>query len=229
MADEMDVGGQMREDALTAVGAVAGDDDLIVGEPLGHQVDEFQGQFRSGAMIGIVLGFGGFLLALFPLRILFPLGQPLAVAVQADGDGQGEDFGGCPGGEGDDQAEHDPVVSPTDQGFGAAGDERVVMHAGAVEGQPAFATEGVVDGPEEGGARGEDRDDQLGQVHGEGVDVPGGMAEEAMEPRPVSVADMAAGEDDFGDEAVPLGEDPAGDDRRRRSGGRGGEDRSEVL
>ncbi len=28
------------------------------------------------------------------------------------------------------------------------------MHAGAVEGQPAFATEGVVDGPEEGGAPG---------------------------------------------------------------------------
>ena len=25
------------------------------------------------------------------------------------------------------------------------------MHAGAVEGQPAFATEGVVDGPGEGG------------------------------------------------------------------------------
>ena len=38
------------------------------------------------------------------------------------------------------------------------------MHAGAVEGQPAFATEGVVDGPEEGGARGENRDDQLGQA-----------------------------------------------------------------
>ena len=48
------------------------------------------------------------------------------------------------------------------------------MHAGAVVGQPAFATEGVVDGPEEGGARGENRDDQLGQAHGEGVDVPGG-------------------------------------------------------
>ena len=26
------------------------------------------------------------------------------------------------------------------------------MHAGAVEGQPALATEGVIDGPEEGGA-----------------------------------------------------------------------------
>ena len=32
------------------------------------------------------------------------------------------------------------------------GDEGVVIHPGAVEGQPAFATEGVVDGPEEGGA-----------------------------------------------------------------------------
>ena len=96
-------------------------------------------------------------------------------------------------GEGDDQGQHDPVVSPTDQGLGATGDERVVMHAGTVEGQPAFATEGVVDGPEEGGARGENRDDQLGQAHGEGVDVPGGVAEEAMKPRPVSVSD----EDDF--------------------------------
>ena len=33
MADEVDVGRQVREDALAAVGAVAGDDDLIVGEP----------------------------------------------------------------------------------------------------------------------------------------------------------------------------------------------------
>ena len=98
------------------------------------------------------------------------------------------------------------------------------MHAGAVEGQPAFAAEGVIDGPEEGGARGEDRDDQLGQAHGEGVDVPGGVAEEAMEPRPVSVADMAAGEDDLGDEAVPLGEDPAGDDDHEGLVGRGRED-----
>src|SRR5271157_460437 len=61
-------------------------------------------------MIRIVLGFGGFLLAFFPLRILFPLGQPLAVPVQAHCDGQGENFGRCPGGEGDDQGQHDPVV-----------------------------------------------------------------------------------------------------------------------
>jgi len=58
MANEVNVGRQVREDALTSVGAVAGDHDLIVGEPLGHQDDEFQGQFRSSAMIRIVLGFG---------------------------------------------------------------------------------------------------------------------------------------------------------------------------
>ena len=43
MADEVNVGRQVREDALTAVGAVTGDDDLIVGKPLGHHDDEFQG------------------------------------------------------------------------------------------------------------------------------------------------------------------------------------------
>ena len=68
-------------------------------------------------MIRIVLELVVFLLALFPLRSLFPLGQSLAVAVQSHGDEQGKDFGRCPGGEGDDQGQHDPVVSPTDQGF----------------------------------------------------------------------------------------------------------------
>src|SRR5271157_4452532 len=73
MADEVNIERQVREDALTSVGAVAGDDDFIVGEPLGNHDDEFPGQFRSGAMIRILLGLGGFLLALFPLRTLLPL------------------------------------------------------------------------------------------------------------------------------------------------------------
>ena len=120
-------------------------------------------------------------------------------------------------------------MPPTDQGLGPAGDQRVVVHAGPIEGQPALATEGVVDGPEEGGTRGEDRDDRLGQAHGEGVDVPGGVTEEAMEPRPVSVADMTTGEDDFGHLAVPLGENPARRDDHEGVEGRGGEDGVEVL
>ena len=55
------LGGQVGQDALAAVGAVAEDDDLVVGEPPGHQGDEFQGQFRSGAMIrDRALGLGDF-------------------------------------------------------------------------------------------------------------------------------------------------------------------------
>ena len=153
----------------------------------------------------------------------------MAVAVEAEGDGQGEDLGGGPERVDEDQAEDDPVVPPTDQRFGAAGDERVVMHAGAVEGQPAFAAEGVVDRPEEGGPRGEDRGDELGEGHGEGVEVPGGVAEEAMEPGPVADADLAAGEDDLGDVAVAMGEEPAGDDQREGLVGGCGEDGGEVL
>ena len=150
-----------------------------------------------------------------PSSALLPLGQSLAVAVEAEGDGQGEDLGGGPERVDDDQAEDDPVVSPTDQGFGAAGDQRVVMHAGAVEGQAALAAEGVVDRPEEGGPRGEDGGDELGEGHGEVIEVPGGVAEEAMEPGPVADADVAAGEDDLGDVAVAMGEDPAGDDQEK--------------
>ena len=82
----------------------------------------------------------------------------------------------------DEDAEDDPVVPPTDQRLLAAGDERVVVHAGAVEGQPSSAAERVIDGPEECGARCEDGDDELGEEQCEGVEVPGGVAEEAMEP-----------------------------------------------
>jgi hypothetical protein len=59
------------------------------------------------------------------------------------------------------------------------------------------------------GAWGEDRNDELGQPHGERVDVPGGMAEEAMKPRSVPVADMATGEDELGHVTMTLREDPS--------------------
>ena len=55
MADEVNVSRQMRENALASVGAVAGEDDLVVGVPLSHQLNEFEGQLRSSAMIGIGL------------------------------------------------------------------------------------------------------------------------------------------------------------------------------
>jgi hypothetical protein len=55
------------------------------------------------------------------------------------------------------------------------------------------------------------------------------MAEEAMESAPMADADLAAGEDDLGDVAVSVGEDPAGDDPGEGPEGRGGEGRGEDL
>src|ERR1700727_3622786 len=119
-----------------------------------------------------------------------------------------KDLGGSAGRMNDDDAEDDPIMSPTDQRLLAAGDERVVVHAGAVEGQPSSSAERVIDGPGERGARCDEGDDEPGEHECEGVDVPGGVAEEAMKAAPVSVGDVSAGEDDFGDEEMSLGEDP---------------------
>ena len=153
----MDVGGQFRQDAVAAVGAVAATRMSSSGNQAATR------WISSRASSGRVrwLGSG---LALAALALAGHLPWPFSLwsvpggCDRADGDGQGEDFGGGPERVDDEQAEDDPVVPPTDQGFGAAGDERVVVHAGAVEGQAAFAAEGVVDGPEERGTRREDGD-----------------------------------------------------------------------
>ena len=222
-ADEMDVFGQLQQDALAAVGAVAGDDDFVVGEPGRGQFDEFDGQLRAGAMVGIGLGLFGFGSALLAFR------EPLAIAVEPCQHGQREDFGRSPERVDDEDAEHDPVMAPTDQRLFAAGDERIVVHAGAVDGQSSSATECVIDGPKECGARREDGDDELGEYQREGVEIPRGMAEEAVKPTPMSIADVAAGEDDFGDEAMSLREDPASNDLDEGREGGSGEDRGEIL
>ena len=78
-------------------------------------------------------------------------------------------------------------------------------------------------------ARSENGGDELGEVHGERIEVPGGVTEEAMEPAPVADTDLAAGEDDLGDIAVTVGEDPPCDDEREGLEGRDCEDCGEVL
>ena len=88
-----------------------------------------------------------------------------------------------------------------------------------LEGQPAFATEGVVDGPEEGVAPGARIVTTNLARRMEKVDVPGGVAEEAMDLRPVSVSSTATGEDDFGHERDA--DDPARDDHHECLVGRG--------
>ena len=81
MADEVNVGRQVRQDALAAVGAVAGDEDFVLGKPTGDQGNELDGQFGAGAMVRVPFRFAGFGL------VLFSLGKALAVAIQAHGQG----------------------------------------------------------------------------------------------------------------------------------------------
>ena len=99
----------------------------------------------------------------------------------------------------------------------------------AIKGESAFAAQGVIDGPQQRGARRQERGDQLGQIHGEYVDVPGGVTEEAMKATPMSVVEMAAGENDVGDVAMPMRENPARGDLAKGAKGRLRENRREML
>ena len=66
-------------------------------------------------------------------------------------------------------------------------------------------------------------------MQGQGVEVPGGVTEEAMEAAPVAVVEVAAGEDDLGDVAMAMGEEPAGDNLDKGLKGGGGEDGEEMT
>src|SRR5262245_31534591 len=104
----------MRKDAFTSVGTVTREDDFVVGIPLSYQADQLEGQFGSSAMVGIRLQ---------PFSAaLLPLCESLPIAVEPHGDRQSKDLRGGPEWVDDNQAKHDPVVSPTDQRFGTTGD-----------------------------------------------------------------------------------------------------------
>ena len=103
----------------------------------------------------------GFLALAWPF---FPFVSPWRLRYSRAATGKAKTLVGAQNGCDNEDAEDDPVMPPTDQWFLAAGNERVVVHAGAVEGQPSSAAERVIDGPKERGARCEDGDDELGEV-----------------------------------------------------------------
>lgn len=114
VTNEMGIARKVGQYALAAISAVAGDENFIMRKPRRHQGNQFDRELRPGAVIGIGFAFGGLVL------VLFPLGEPLAVPIEPEGDRQGKDFAGSPEGVNDQQTEDDPVVAPTDQRFGSA-------------------------------------------------------------------------------------------------------------
>ena len=164
-----------------------------------------------------VLGFVLFLSALawaatacvlFLFLLAFIVALP--IAIEAEGDGQAEDLGGRPGRQADNERHDDPDVSPTDEFHLLAGEQRIVMHAGAEKIEAALTTEGIVQSQHDDSVRDESIDDQGRDGHRQGVQAPDVVTEEAMEARPVTVVDVVTGVDEFGDKAMANGQDPTG-------------------
>src|SRR5271170_6292130 len=145
------------------------------------------GLFLGGAGFGPFLGaLAGTTAARVLLLLFLALVVALAIAIQAKGDGQAEDLGGRPGRQADDDGDNDPDVSPTDEFDLLAGEQGIVMHAGAEQMEAAFATERVIHGERDDGAFGKESVDQQGSDgHGDGIEGPGVMTEEAMKAGPM--------------------------------------------
>ena len=92
VADEVNIFGQVAQHALAAVGTIASDDDGVVGKPGRRQFDEFDGQFRARAMIGIDLGHFGLGLALLAFR------ESLAIAIEPRATGRAKTLVGAQNG-----------------------------------------------------------------------------------------------------------------------------------
>ena len=120
-------------------------------------------------------------------------------------------------------------MTPTADFQGAAGQERVVVHADAEQAQAALAAQGVVDAPFDDPVAGEAADQQTGQQLPQLAQGPGGRAEEAVQAAVVAVAGPTTGEDQFGDEAVAEGQQPAAHQRHKGLEGRRREGGSELL
>src|SRR6185437_14377038 len=79
---------------------------------------------------------------------LLPLGQSLSISVEPDSHGKSEDFGGSPEWFDNENAEHNPVMSPTDERLLPTGDQWVMMHARPIESEPSFPAERIINGPQ---------------------------------------------------------------------------------
>jgi hypothetical protein len=144
------------------------------------------------------------------LGVLLAFAIALAIAIETKADGQSEDLGGCPKRQAYDQTQDDPVVPPTDELDGLAGQERIVMHAGAEQVEAAFATERVVESEQHRPLRDEGGEQEPRQDQAEVIESPGVMTEEAMKSRPMADADLIAAIDEFRDIAMSHGRNPAG-------------------
>ena len=152
---------------------------------------------------------GRLLLLSLLLVLLFSLGQTLAIAIEPIGDPQTPDFRRGPKGTADDQGHHDPIVPPTGQGLGAAGNQRIVVHPGTVDGQSSFAAERVVHGQLDHARWGKHQYHHFGQDFAQDIERPSRVAEEAMVATVVAPTGTTAGPDQLRDKTTSMGKNPS--------------------
>src|SRR5437588_4918774 len=83
------------------------------------------------------------------------------------------------------------------------------MHARAIDRQATFATQGVVASDLNQTCGGEGADEDLGQDLPQPVEIPDGVAEEAVIATVVAIVSGAAGLNELGDKVVAEGQTPA--------------------
>jgi hypothetical protein len=171
-----DMGGQVTADGLAGVLAISEDAQQALGNPTGHDLNHFPGQLWTGAV-----WLGGGLTSLLALQFSAFAGRALIglpFPVHADEDGKGPVFVGGEG-QGDLQREDHEVVAEGEDGPFLGGAQRIVVHAGAPDVTPGFTGQGVVDGGDQDlcAKRQQELEDTAAQI----IEVPAGLAEEAME------------------------------------------------
>lgn len=136
-------------------------------------------------------------------------GRPLLVQIQAEQDRQAERTIG-PQGKANHNAQHDPAVAPVGDHMAAAGEQWIVMHAGAEHLQPTLVSQGIVDGQQNDIAR--QRLDQAKDRQPQGVQRPVGFREEPVERGVMPLPSHPGSQQNAGDGAS-WREHPTGGER----------------
>jgi len=175
-----------------------------LGDPVGHDPDHLQGQFRARS----VLLLGG-LPGLLSLQSSSTAGSPLVLfpsAIHADQDGEGPVFLRGEG-KADRQGENHPVVAEGEEGASLGGRQGVMVHAGAPDVATGLARRSVIHGAHQD--LWTERQPQVENTVAQIVQAPTGLAEEAVKGAGVLELRQLGGLNDAGQGAAPGTEDPS--------------------
>src|SRR5882724_6603871 len=165
----------MAADGTTGILAVSEYAQFTRAQPAGDDLNHFQSELRAGSILLV-----GCLTRLFLFRLSVAAGSQcrfLPFAIEADQDGQSPDLAGSEG-KRDLQGEDNPAMAEGKDGPLLSRTERIVMHARSPDVASGLAREGVIDstGQHLGAERQQKPEDAVAEI----VEVPAGLAEEAV-------------------------------------------------